>query len=43
MFGQLKGKKNHFLKKKKLFANFNDAKTRFYTFYERQMKIIIQI
>ena len=42
MFGQLKEKKK-FLKKKKLFGNFNDAETRFYTFYKRQMKIIIQI
>ena len=48
MFGQLKLKIKikSFLKKKKienLFGNFDDTETRLYTFYKKQMKIIIQI
>ena len=43
MFGQFKKKK--ILKKKieNLFGDFEDAETRLYTFYKKQMKIIIQI
>ena len=38
-------KKKKILKKKieNLFGDFDDAETRLYTFYKKQMKIIIQI
>ena len=44
MFGQLKKKKKNIKKKiENLFGDFDDAETRLYTFYKKQMKIIIQI
>ena len=48
MFGQLKKREISEKKKKKkrkenLFGKFDAAKTKLYTFYKRQMEIIIQI